>query len=260
MKPDKHQIDGILRDWARRQAIGTERLDRLCRTAKDRVAANPPSFKRSTSAWGRLIWPAAAAVAAAMLIIARIWSAGDHRGREKAGICPADAAGVERLLSSDDSARAAVLADAIQRLFAHEWRWVAQSDGNIEIETVAPDTMPGHKAAQSILVRFVVMTRPRGEAGWRTTWETDVLMRSEDFLDFKPDPTLANRLQLWVYPLGDGKVAIDTGVDLESPIHVATHAQNLVSEGKPVEILALMTDAAEYRVMQEVVILDLFEG
>lgn len=260
MKTNHHHVDDILRAWAQRQTIDPERLERVRHTARDRIAAERQSPHQARKRCRHVALPGAIALAAALLIIARIWTPSDPQRPEKSGICVTDSGDSGRLLSNADSIRAAVLADSLQQLFANEWRWVAQSDGNIEIETLMPDAMTDRKTPQSALVRFVVMTRPRGEKNWQKAWETDVLMRSEDFLDFKPDPALDNRLQLWVYPLEDGKVAVDTGIALERPIQVTTQAQNLVNQGKPVEILALTTDAAEYRVMQEVVILKLFEG
>ncbi len=265
MKQNHAQIDTLLRDWSKRNAAAPEQLGRLQQAAREIIAAQPMAHKHPRQdhqawRWCRYVLAGAASLAAALLIAINVRTAARPDRAKDISCSLMDERIPSRILADADIQSSAVLASAMQALFAHEWRWVAQSGGNIEISVAAPNEVVRENSARPVMVRLIMMTRPRGDEEWRTTWETDVLMHSEDFLDFQPDPAFANHLQLWVYPLGDGKLAVDTGIEIETPIRVATQIQNLICERNPVEILALSTDAADYRVMQAVVMLDVWEG
>jgi hypothetical protein len=50
---------------------------------------------------------------------------------------------------------------------------------------------------------------------------------------------ITNRLAIWLCPLEDGKVAVDTEVALEVPVKVGGRLGTVVSQGVPTEVITL---------------------
>ncbi len=105
-----HHVDDILRAWAQRQTIDPERLERLRHTARDRIAAERQPSHQARKRCRHVALPGAIALAAALLIIARIWTPSEPQRPEKSGLCVTNNGDSGRLLSNADSIRAAVLA------------------------------------------------------------------------------------------------------------------------------------------------------
>ena len=137
------------------------------------------------------------------------------------------------------------------RLFPKQLRWMAQSNGDmglgVEDESGSPvaDTPP-------MLVRMVVVSRSDGESAWRPLWATDVVLRGEELVEISPNRNSANKLTMWVYPLQNGRVAVDTAVDLDKPLKLASRLNSVVKVGEPSEVATVRMGDTEYRLFQTI--------
>ncbi len=260
MNKQSNDIDSLLREWGKRQSVDQNHLNRLQRTVTQRAAELPPRRNRPNRLWykrsvlERHFLAGLAALAAVAVIcyfvgMHRIWPAPD----------PDPVAVAPQAMTLADLRRHTMLFESVQELFDDQWRWVAQSDGDIEME-IHP--LPGGVAerSQPVLVRLTILSRKTADKEWHKAWETDVMIRSEEFLDLPLDAAVGNRLQLWVHPLGDGNMVVDTGIALERLSKTKMQACNLLKEGKPAEILAVRGAGSEYRVFQEVMLLTSADG
>lgn len=137
----------------------------------------------------------------------------------------------------------------MNRLFDGQLRWVVRSGGKVDI-TLADDREPGVGTDQPTLVRVTVVKRT-GRGNWETCWGVDVLARGEEFVDIATADA-GGRLKIWAYPLGDGKVAVDTDMVVDVPVRMTTLGNQVVDDGMPVQIGSGMEAGVEYRVYQTV--------
>ncbi len=142
----------------------------------------------------------------------------------------------------------------MERMFTDQLRWVAQSNGDVDLGV---EPIPGGPAKDSapMQYRLTVVSRKSGEKAWRPAWSMDVLLHREELVEIAPGCHDKNKLDLWVYPLADGKVAVDTGLSLDTPMRVASRTSSLMDLGKPAEVLEMRSGDVEYRVFQTVVLL-----
>jgi len=137
------------------------------------------------------------------------------------------------------------------RLFPQRLRWIAQSNGDVGLgveaseESWIADTPP-------MLVRLVVVSRTGKDAAWRPVWSTDVVVRGEDLAEIAPNRNSSNKLALWVYPLQNGKVAVDTVVELDKPLRLASRQSAVVTAGEPAQVATMRLGDTEYRLFQTV--------
>ncbi len=257
MNEQNNNIDTLLRAWGTRQAATQEQLNRLRRNVTRQAARStaPTEHRiwRGYSPWRHALTGLAALAAIAVIcyLAGMYWS---RPGGDADTIVAAPHA-----LTLEDVRRHTLLLETVQEMFADQWRWVAQYDGEMAMEI---DPLPGGVTDRSrpVLVRVTMFSRKPSETEWRKAWETEVMMRSEEFLDLPMDTAYGHRLQLWVHPLGDGNLDVDTGISWERPVAARAQGSYLLSEGKPAEILAVRRDGTEYRVFQEVKMLALSDG
>ena len=139
----------------------------------------------------------------------------------------------------------------MERLFSDQLRWVSLSDGEmgVGVEAIAGGVREG---AAPMLVRLAVVSRKAGEKEWKTAWNADVILREEERVEVAAGRKADNRVALWVYPLAEGRVAVDTSLSLVAPVEVASSVSAVVKRGQPAEVLSLTTGETEYRVVQTV--------
>jgi len=107
----------------------------------------------------------------------------------------------------------------MERLFPRELRWVAQSDGQValgsnpSLTSRPPTPSPLRSGARAVAQDRRHNLAPGMERGPRCA--------GQDRVEVVPDRGAENRLTLWIYPLEDGKVAVDTQVDLRLPVTLA---------------------------------------
>ena len=83
-------------------------------------------------------------------------------------------------------------------------------------------------------------------------WESDVLTRSEQVIDIAPNQKRDDRIGLWIYPVADGRFAVDSRISLNAPIRIYSDSSDVVEDGKPTAIAVTIVGSKEYRVYQTV--------
>ncbi len=79
-----------------------------------------------------------------------------------------------------------------------------------------------------------------------------MLLRGQDIVEVVPNRNSANKLALWVYPLNDGKIAVDGSISLDAPVRLSCKVDAVVQRGVPLELMSLKDGEIEYRVFQTV--------
>lgn len=244
-------LDSDLKDWAARHEPLPGHLDGLAA----RVTAEAARYRHAPAntpapAWmpflGKLGYALTGAVVAAVVLVLCI-----RYGAPRPGHAESDALARLATPTADQISAERCLFAETARLFPQRLRWIAQSNGDMGLgveaadQNWASDTPP-------MLVRLVVVSRKSGEAVWRQAWSTDVVLRGEDLAEITPNRDSANRLTLWVYPLQDGRVAVDTGVELDKPLKIASRLDSVVKAGEPAVVATVRSGDTEYRVFQTV--------
>ena len=235
-------IDRLLKDWSSRTAEGHKGLSALERqvTLKMREAhhaAHLPEFA-AFSPLGRLAWFALGAVTALAVALAFVR-------------IPAPANGAHGPELAQTSASVRRLFHEVDRLFAGNLRWIAQSDGAVELG-INPDQRDARRGSESFAVHIAVVTRTGNEGAWKRVWESDILTWGEQAIDIAPDQKLDNRVALWIYPVAEGRFAVDSRVTLNAPVRLYSDTTDVVEDGKPTPIAVMTVGAREYRVYQTV--------
>jgi hypothetical protein len=201
----------------------------------------------------------AALAAAAVLVSAALWAVLPRRpGTDPSALGGGAAAahGPASLAALGDArlANAMRLFAEADRLFPDALRWIAETNGDVRLGV---DALPGgaEASAPPALVRLTVSRRDAAGGGWRVAWTSDVLVRAGDDVEAALSRKADNRLALWVFPLQDGKLSVQGGLSLAAPVRLAARLDAVVADGEAVEIAALRTPDAEYRVFQTVMLL-----
>lgn len=241
------ELDARLREWAAAQAPdrrGQEALaGRICAEARrrglDRYAEPAPP---AVPVLARLRYAGlgALAAAAAILLVLR-WPSVAPDAAD-----PAALAGI-----SEAQLRAGGrLFEEVGRLFPDNLRWIAQAGSDVGIGTETRAAVPA--TGEPLLVRVTILSRAAGEDRWTQSWASELILRGQDWVEVVPDRRADNALALWVYPLEDGKLALDTTVRVNLPVRLSARLSAVAEPGRPLEIAALREDGTEYRVFQVV--------
>ncbi|MCX6997960.1 MAG: hypothetical protein NTV49_12960 [Kiritimatiellaeota bacterium] len=143
----------------------------------------------------------------------------------------------------------------LERLFPDNLRWVVQSNGDLGLGVVATANVE-LKHTPATLVRLVVVRRRMGDKSWQPAWNADVIVRDEELVEVTPNREKGNKLALWVYPLSDGALAVDTSLAFTVPANINSRVSTMMRHGHPAEIAALRSGDWECRVLQTVFPLD----
>jgi hypothetical protein len=103
-----------------------------------------------------------------------------------------------------------------------------------------------------MLVRLVLVKRAAGETTWKQAWATDVVMRGEDRVEIAPNRKGHNKVTLWLYPVENGKVAVDTSIAIDQPLRVSGRLDTVIGIGEPAEVAAYNKGGDEYKLLQTV--------
>jgi len=144
------------------------------------------------------------------------------------------------------------LFDELDRLFNGDLHWVMESndDMGMGIEAAQP-----HDHESPALVRITVLARREGARQWATAWQGDVLLRGQERVEVVPNADPSNKLGLWLFPLEDGKIAVDTSLSLNLAARLTTEISSIITPGEVVELDISRHDDREYRILQSVVFL-----
>jgi hypothetical protein len=253
----KRSIDALLRQWADEQEPHKEQMDalrsRIAGKATMIIPASEAASRASAppSASGRHIWrslsSAVVGAVACLLVIVVI-----NRIGGSGGASSSSEHSDPSVISHCRIATGVKLFEEMDRLFNGNLRWVAESNGEmgigVEEEREQLDTPPA-------LVRLTVMARSVGASEWREVWQSDVMVREQDLVEVSPGHS-SDTVSLWVFPLEDGNISIDTTVAINTPIQIQASESTVATPGMPIQVASVTEQGTEYRVYQTVVLLE----
>lgn len=241
----KNRIDEMLANWARSNTPPDSHLENLgdrivTEAAKARWAQEPLTVFPLAARFAYAALGAAAAFVACILYVNLVRPQSSPTG---------DGSILARISTRQIEADSRLFAE-LERMFPSQLRWVSRSNGDIGLGVESE--IGGETAASPLLVRIVVVSKRAGEKIWKPVWQTDTVVRSQEMVEVVPNRKTGDKLVLWVYPLSDGNLAVDTGLSLCSPFALTSRTSSVAKPGAPSEIVNLKMDGAEYRVYQTV--------
>ncbi len=257
----KRSIDALLRQWADEQEPHKEQMDALCSRIAGKATMITPASEAASqasappSASGRHIWrslrSAVVGAVACLLVIVAIDRIGGSGGASSSSEHSDPS-----VISHCRIATGVKLFEEMNRLFNGNLRWVAESNGDMGIG-MGEDRE--HLDSPPALVRLTMLARQAGTAEWSKVWQSDVMVREQDLVEVSPGHS-SDTISLWVFPLEDGQISIDTTVALNTPIRIRDQQSTVSTPGMPIQVASLTENGKEYRVYQTVVLLDQTRG
>ena len=257
----KESLNATLQKWASLNRTPDAKLHAMAARVSEEAARRHHSqrfvtevpARRMHTGW-KVAW-AACGVAAVLLIL---FAFGPVRFHEApVSIDLADGAPTEpALIDNQQRISGQRLFTEMEHLFADQFRWMAEFNGHTEL-AVEPITGGLSSDSMPVQYRLTVMTRAAGDATWRTAWSTDILLRTEEWVDIRPAQWRAgDYLTLWVHRVEDNTLAVDTSLSLETPVRVESQITRLQRDREPEEILAWRESDTEYRILQTIALED----
>lgn len=256
----KEQLDDILHGWASRHTSGESQMKDLARSIKAEIAHRNVSGMEIEMPvlipFSIKLCYAAVGAAAALLVCAFCYHA---LVSARPSVFQDNAMSFAVIPDSKISTDKALFRE-MERLFTDNLRWIAQSNGDVGLGV---ETIQGGlgRDSEPVVVRLTVVSRGAGETAWRPAWSTDVILRGEERVEIMSNRKAGDKLALWVYPLTDGKMAVDTTFSLEVPVQISSRISTVVRRGEPSEMMTMREGGVEYKVFQTVQSLDgVFKG
>lgn len=259
---NRDPLDRLLRDWASRHEADSGSLDRIQAAISqsleqdDTWRPGAPSLAVPGRWQSRAIWPLIGVVAALLLAMVSVmfWS---PKPPAIARHAPSESGGdVQAGITAEQIVHDTKLFAELDRVFGKQLRWVAESDGILElgIEPNASAALPAN--SQPVTIRFMVVKRGPGDRDWSVVWTVNLVARNEQLVQLQSAVTDAPRLMVWTYALDDGKVACDAELSLGGSQAWRMKASELQSAGDVKELASPSEGGVEYRVYQAVQLLD----
>lgn len=247
----KTDIDGLLKDWSARHSRGQEHLDHIAGriavdVARQRSIALPAPVATGIPLWGKLAYGGLGACLAILVMAGGAWYF-------KTPATPGTGTSLAALALPSASQRGSLqqLFAETSRLFPSQLRWIVQSNGEVALGVDSEGTGQDSNAP-AMLVRLVLVKRAAGETTWKQAWTTDVVMRGEDRVEIAPNRKGHNKVTLWLFPVENGKVAVDTSIAIDHPLRVSGRIDTVIGMGVPAEVAACRKNGADYKLLQTV--------
>ena len=246
----KQELDNRLREWSQRHTPGAEHLAQMASRIVETAVRNRYQDSQVRAAhrislgvkFGYALAGAVLAIVGFMVCTAR------YQPSVSAG---PSAPGLAQLVTPTASQLETIgrLFQETARLFPRQLRWITQSNGDVALGVESDESSPVPDT-QPMLVRLVMVKRAVGEKEWIRAWSTDVVLRGEDLVEVTPSRQWNNKLTMWVYPLDNGKVAVDTSITLVKPSVVSARIDTVVALGESVEVAHVVNGHEEMKVFQ----------
>ena len=246
----KTDIDGLLKDWSARHSPGQAHLDNIANriavdAARQRYLGQSAPFATGISLWGKFAYGAVGACVAILVMaigVAYFKAAARGTGTSLSALA---------LPSATQRGSLQELFAETSRLFPNQLRWIVQSNGDVALGVESEGTGQ-NSDTPAMLVRLVLVKRAAGETTWKQAWATDVVMRGEDRVEIAPNRKGHNKVTLWLYPVENGKVAVDTSIAIDQPLRVSGRLDTVIGIGEPAEVAAYNKGGDEYKLLQTV--------
>ncbi|MGD9612566.1 MAG: hypothetical protein AB7V22_06645 [Kiritimatiellia bacterium] len=247
-----NELDRKLKEWAARKRPTEAALAELEAKIRKDLAAPPPAAEvRRGSAVFRgtaPLWLAAAAALA--LLLGGVRHVAQRRSAELRAANGNGSAALADFTAEQLAARRDIL-DEMESLFAGQVRWVRLDADGLRLG-LAQRAVAAEPRAQRLAVRTVVVAREQSQKNWRTVWSSDVLTRTEEYVEIASEPGAAGGLEMWVHRLPDGRYVVDAEIDWPEARLPRVYETRVLSVGKPERILTQTAEGHEYRVYQSI--------
>jgi len=242
------KLDRLLQDWAaqtrwpenRRRQVEAKIAQEVRRQA--RLGSSPEPRATAPGFGIRLAYLACGAAVALLAVCAARHFLPAARNGER----------IEPSLAAANRVKSmSVLFDEANRLFDGELRWIAQTGSDVKME-INPPRIGVSRDPEAFAVAIAVVARPVGQTQWRPVWETRVVTRPQDWIETALDAKSENRLRLWLLPLPDGRIALESGLTLNVPFQFRTQTSEILEDGQPCRVISITQGGTEYRIIQTV--------
>lgn len=244
------RLNNMLRKWSEERQPSEELLGKLADQIRVEASrrSHLSSYEDAPSFgfWQKLQF--AALGAAVTLTAVFCFYYGKNSG--SAGIADNDV-GLLVAVTKEQRQSSARLFCEMQKVFPDRLTWVAESNGDIGlgVESLA-DGAAGSES--SLLVRLAVVKKGPDESGWTSIWSADVMLRGEEMVEVVPNRNKDSKLALWIFPLSDGRIAVDSEIDLKLPVPMLVRGTVIVEQGEAKQLMSLSENGVEYRLLQTV--------
>ncbi len=248
-----NRLDKLLKEWVSQNEADGKHLKYLEKKITEEAVRSRIQADSATEPfpfWQKMSYAACGAVAALIIVALYINLASTQECPNPVDNHAPALADVSR--QKIESSRG--LFNELDALFSDQLRWVWESNGNIGLGIESLEEGDAEQA-QPVLVKLTVLSRSRPRCAWQQSWNTYVMLRGEEMVEIVPDQGPKNKLALWVYPLEEGKLAVDTDISLNIPDTIALSTSTVAEPGKPVSIASFNTSDREYKIYQTVLAL-----
>ncbi|MDD2240388.1 MAG: hypothetical protein PHI93_06985 [Kiritimatiellae bacterium] len=249
----KNKLDSVLKAWGERNQPDAEtqaRLEsRICDLPVPEPGSASPRMDPRPIHWAQGRWAAAAAV----LVLAgtlgwMVFRSGLHPEAQCAEQCVTQK--LARFTEQQVSGHLAIL-DEVETLFPGQIRWVRLDEDGMQLQ-MDEKPAPVEAARPRMAVRMVMVARQENQDHWETVWSSDVLARTEEYIEISPNKGIAGEVGVWVLPLADGRYAVDSEIVWAASDGPASYETRILSAGQPEQILSQTTAGLETRIYQTV--------
>jgi hypothetical protein len=255
-------LDLLLRGWADRHAADSGSLDRIQGAIGQAMKRDAQSqVRESTFAvpgrWqSRALWPSIGVVAALLLAMVSVMFWSPKRPEIARHDPPQSSGDVQAGITPEQLVRDTKLFAELDRVFGRQLRWVAESDGKLElgIEPDATAALPAN--SKPVTIRFTVVKRGQSDRDWSVAWTVNLVARNEQLVQLQQAEADSPSLMVWTYTLADGKIACDAELSLGGSQGWRMKGSELQSAGDVREMGSAAEEGVEYRVYQAVQLLD----
>jgi hypothetical protein len=146
-----------------------------------------------------------------------------------------------------------ILWTEFDRTFDQRLTWIAETSNQVEIG-LAEDGVPAPRDSRPVAVRVVVARRTAGQA-WQPVWAVDVISRTDQLVHLPREGSKAVDLAMRAHLLPDGRVAVDTTLEIDNQQMHSARSSNVHQDLKPTMVFSQQADGVEYQVFQTVALL-----
>ena len=247
-----NELDKTLKEWAVRNRPADAALADLEAKIRRALAAAPAApavrgergvFRGTAARW-------LAAAAALALLAGGGWHGAKLRSAARAAANGNGSAALADFTAEQLAVRRDIM-DEMESLFAGQVRWIRLDADGLRLG-LAQQASAAEPRAQRLAVRTVVVARERNQKNWRTVWSSDVLTRTEEYVEIASESGAAGGLEMWVHRLPDGRYVVDAEIDWPEARLPRAYETRVLSVGKPERILTQTAEGHEYRVYQSI--------
>lgn len=245
------EIDAVLKKWAERNTASGNRLDSIADRIRTEVARTRLDSEPCVRVVVPFLWKLAYAGMGAVLSIAILLVASHLSVGPEAPTFCGKSAGKFFPISERQVQNVAQLFSEMEHLFARRLQWIVLYNGEMGIGVESEQKNAIHETPPAF-VKLTVLSRKDGDPGWQPAWNVDVIVRGEEIVEVAPDSKTGDKITLWVCPLVDGKIAVDTTLSIVAPVELTSRIDTVVRQGEPREVFSVRSGDTRYCVVQTV--------